>query len=38
MKYREHDGAEPRIITAQSVEEFQKKLEELGREYDFLDI
>lgn len=38
MKYREHDGAEFRIVTAQSVEEFQKKLEELGREYDFLDI
>lgn len=38
MKYREYDGAELRIVTAQSREEFQKKLEELGREYDFLDI
>lgn len=38
MKYREYDGAEPRIVTAQSKEEFQKNLEELGREYDFLDI
>lgn len=38
MKYREHDGAEFRIVTAQSVEDFRKKLEELGLEYDFLDI
>lgn len=38
MKYREHDGVEFRITTAQSREEFQEKLEELGREYDFLDI
>ena len=38
MKYREYDGAEPRIVTAQSKEEFQKNLEELGREYDFIDI
>lgn len=38
MKYREYDGVEFRIVTAQSREEFQKNLEELGREYDFLDI
>lgn len=38
MKYRESDGAEFKIVTAAGREEFIRKLEELGQEYDFLDV
>lgn len=38
MKYRESDGAEFRIATAADKEELIRKLDELGREYDFIDV
>lgn len=38
MKYREYDGVEFRLVTAADKEEFISRLEEIGREYDFLGV